>query len=77
MIGFAAERLMALEVGRRHRAGHGEKNPRCGRPSATATASGIGRPAPEPSLRIAKLRKGSYFPGFVEPRRMAENDDAS
>jgi transposase-like protein len=23
-------------------------------------------------LRIPKLRKGSYFPGFVEPRRMAE-----
>jgi transposase-like protein len=23
-------------------------------------------------LRIRKLRKGSYFPGFLEPRRMAE-----
>jgi len=23
-------------------------------------------------LRISKLRKGSYFPGFLEPRRMAE-----
>jgi putative transposase len=23
-------------------------------------------------LRIPKLRKGSYFPGFVEPRRLAE-----
>lgn len=23
-------------------------------------------------LRIPKLRKGSYFPGFLEPRRMAE-----
>jgi hypothetical protein len=22
-------------------------------------------------LRIPKLRKGSYFPGFLEPRRMA------
>lgn len=22
--------------------------------------------------RIPKLRKGSYFPGFLEPRRMAE-----
>ncbi|TWA68355.1 putative transposase of IS4/5 family DUF4096 [Azospirillum brasilense] len=28
-------------------------------------------PAPS-SLRIPKLRKGSYFPGFLEPRRMAE-----
>lgn len=23
-------------------------------------------------LRIAKLKKGSYFPHFLEPRRMAE-----
>ena len=23
-------------------------------------------------LRIPKLRRGSYFPGFLEPRRMAE-----
>ena len=23
-------------------------------------------------LRIQKLRKGGYFPGFLEPRRMAE-----
>ena len=23
-------------------------------------------------LRIPKLRKGTYFPGFLEPRRMAE-----
>jgi transposase-like protein len=23
-------------------------------------------------LRISKLRKGSYFPGFLEPRRLAE-----
>src|SRR6185312_4850622 len=26
----------------------------------------------EQALRIPKLRKGSYFPGFLEPRRMAE-----
>lgn len=23
-------------------------------------------------MRIPKLRRGSYFPGFLEPRRMAE-----
>ena len=38
MIGFAAQRLMELEV----------------------------------EQRIPKLRKGSYFPCFLEPRRMAE-----
>jgi transposase-like protein len=41
--------------------------------SATAIASATGRPAPGTvELRIPKLRKGSYFPGFLEPRRMAE-----
>jgi transposase-like protein len=34
-------------------------------------------PAPVPragtvELRIPKLRKGCHFPGFLEPRRMAE-----
>jgi putative transposase len=27
------------------------------------------RPAPAVGLRIPELRKGSYFPGFMEPRR--------
>ena len=36
-------------------------------------ATAIGRPgAGTVELRIPKLRKGSYFPGFLEPRRMAE-----
>jgi putative transposase len=38
-----------------------------------ATASATGRPAAATvELRIPKLRKGSYFPGFLEPRRIAE-----
>jgi len=45
---------------------------RCGWPNATAIATGTGRRVPEPSNCIPKLRKGSYFPGFLEPRRMAE-----
>ena len=28
-------------------------------------------------LKIPKLRKGSYFPGFLEPRRMAEKAQAA
>ena len=41
--------------------------------SATATATGTGRPrAGTVELRIPKLRKGSYFPCFLEPRRLAE-----
>src|SRR4029077_18481026 len=72
MIGFAAERLMELEVGAVTGAGYGEKNPlrmaqRNGyRDRDWETRGG------SVELRIPKLRKGSYFPGFQEPRRMAE-----
>ena len=32
----------------------------------------LARGAGAVELRIPKLRKGPYFPGFLEPRRMAE-----
>ena len=72
MIGFAAERLMALEVEGLTGAAHGERSPdrithRNGyRDRVWETRAGT------VALRIPKLRKGSYFPGFLEPRRMAE-----
>ena len=72
MIGFAAERLMELEVGALTGAGYGEKSrervvQRNGyRDRTWETRAGT------VELRIPKLRKGSYFPGFLEPRRMAE-----
>jgi len=72
MIGFAAQRLMELEVEGLTGAGYGEKNPerfvqRNGyRDRDWETRAGT------VELRIPKLRKGSYFPGFLEPRRMAE-----
>src|SRR2546423_5500423 len=72
MIGFAAERLMELEVGAATGAAYGEKNP-----LRTAQRNGYRERdwetrAGTVELRIPKLRKGSYFPSFLEPRRMAE-----
>ena len=72
MISFAAERLMALET-----------EPLCGAAPGERSAERINQRngyrerdwhtrAGTVELRIPKLRHGAYFPGFLEPRRMAE-----
>ena len=72
MIGFAAERLMALEVDALCGASHGERsaertNMRNGyRERVWETRAGA------VTLPVPKLRKGSYLPFFLEPRRTAE-----
>jgi putative transposase len=72
MIGFAAERLMQLETEAICNAAPGERsadrrNLRNGyRDRDWETRAGT------VELRIPKLRRGSYFPAFLEPRRMAE-----
>ncbi len=72
MISFAAERLMEMEVGNLTGAGYGEKSPaRLAQRNGHRERDWQTR-AGTVELRIPKLRKGSYFPGFLEPRRMAE-----
>jgi putative transposase len=72
MIGFTAQRLMELEVEGKTGVSYGEKSAerlvqRNGyRDRLWETRAGT------VELRIPKLRKGSYFPAFLEPRRLAE-----
>jgi transposase-like protein len=72
MVGYAAQRLMELEVEGLTGAAHGARsetriNHRNGyRERAWETRAGT------VELRIPKLRQGSYYPAFLEPRRMAE-----
>ena len=72
MIQFVAQRMMEMDVESLCAAFYGERSPerlnsRNGyRERLWETRAG------SVDLKIPKLRKGSYFPGFLEPRRTAE-----
>ncbi len=75
MIGFAAERLMDLEVGCQAGAAYGEKSP-----ERLAQRNGYRdrdrdwqTRAGNAELRIPRLRAGSYLSSFLKPRVATEN----
>ena len=73
MIDCTAQRLMELEVEGLTGAAHGERSP-----ERINQRNGYRDRLWEPragtvELRIPRLRKGSYFPGFLEPRRLGES----
>jgi hypothetical protein len=67
MIGFVAERLMALEVKGLRGAGDGERTP--ARPNQrNGFRTGVGDAGRYGRAEVPKLRKGTYFPGCLEFR---------
>ena len=72
MLGFVADRLMALDVDQlcgtgSHARSVERMNHRNGyRPRRWETRAGA------VDVQIPKLRKGTYFPEFLEPRRASE-----
>ena len=72
MMAYVANRMMDMEVESLTGAAHGERSP-----ARTNHRNGYRERAWETragrvELEIPKLRKGSYFPGFLEPRRASE-----
>jgi putative transposase len=72
LLAFAAERLMELEVEARTGVPAGTRSPDRQNHRNGYRERGWDTRAGRIDLSIPKLRKGSYFPSFLEPRRTAE-----
>ena len=72
MIQFVAQRLMDMDLETLCGAGYGERTAeRCNHRNGYRARLWDTR-AGSVDLQIPKLRRGSYFPGFLQPRRTAE-----
>jgi putative transposase len=72
MVQFMAQRLMDMDIEGRCGAGYDEKNTeRLNSRNGYRERTWDTRAGSVP-LKIPKLRQGSYFPAFLEPRRTAE-----
>src|SRR5690606_27777070 len=72
MIQFVAQRMMEMDVESLCAAAYGERSPERLNSHNGYRERLWERRAGSVDLRIPKLRKDSYFPGFLEPRRTAE-----
>jgi transposase-like protein len=72
MLAFAAERMMEAEVEARTGVGKGTRSPMREVQRNGYRERDWDTRAGRIALEIPKLRKGSYFPSFLEPRRTAE-----
>jgi putative transposase len=73
---YSSQRLMEMEVGARTGADYGHKDPDRLVQRNGYRARDWDTRAGTVELQIPKLRKGSYFPGFLEPRRGTRSHDS-
>ena len=69
---FMLNRMMEMEVESLTGAGYGERTPERSNQRNGYRARDLETRAGTLALEIPKLRKGSYFPSFLEPRRLSE-----
>jgi hypothetical protein len=71
-IGFAVKRLMEMEVGRDQRRRLGREERGALRPAQRLSRARLGDAGPDGRAPHPEAAPGSYFPGFLDPRRAAE-----
>jgi len=72
MIQYVAQRMMEMDVEGLCAAAYGTRSPDRANSRNGYRDRGWDTRAGSVDLKIPKLRQGSYFPGFLEPRRTAE-----